>query len=282
MLEPPYVLVPRARLGDALLSLVVANNLVRAEREVTVVCPLLESLRAWFPRLRIVNAFDGEARTAVHQSPETLESCVAKDTLVLGDDPLLDRGRPRIEGYLAICRERFGIESPVRSNGLEAPVGAGDELAAGRVVLHPGAGERHKAWPVRRFVEVSRRLAAVGDAPLWLVHSDERERYAQILGSRFELVVRERLDDLAALLRAARVFLGNDSGVSHLASCVGTPTVTLFVRPRIARHWRPAWAPGEVVLPRLRLPGTSVQRHTWHRFIRARDVSSAVRRVHST
>lgn len=289
MSAPTHVVIPRARLGDALLSLVVAHNLVRAGHGVLAIAPELATLRTWFPDLSIAvspeDVADGAlagARTVVHQSPETLPLYVPRagqELLVLGDDALLDRRRPRIDGYVAICRERLGIGAPVRANGMTPPQGSGESAARGRVLVHPGAREAHKAWPLSRFLALADELARAGHAPLWLSPPGDRQALERLTDGRFEVVERERLDDLAALLVGAALFIGNDSGVSHLASNVGTPTVTIFARPRIARHWRPAWAPAEVVLPRVRLPGASLQRRTWYRFVPVPDVARACARI---
>ena len=53
-----------------------------------------------------------------------------------------------------------------------------------------------------------------------------------------ERLDRPALSSLAATLAAARVFIGNDSGVSHLAAAVGAPTVALF-GSTLAAVWRP-------------------------------------------
>ena len=60
------------------------------------------------------------------------------------------------------------------------------------------------------------------------------------------------LYDLARWLRAARVFVGNDSGISHLAAAVGTPTITLFraTRPQV-------WAPPASYWTTLEMPRSS-------------------------
>ena len=47
----------------------------------------------------------------------------------------------------------------------------------------------------------------------------------------------------------AAAFFGSDSGVAHLASCVGLPFVTLYVRRKVAIRWKPGWSRGEAVRP---------------------------------
>jgi len=55
------------------------------------------------------------------------------------------------------------------------------------------------------------------------------------------------LPEVAALAARARLFLGNDSGIAHIAAAVGTPSVVVFGSSNIA-HWRPwSTAPAEIV-----------------------------------
>ena len=54
------------------------------------------------------------------------------------------------------------------------------------------------------------------------------------------------LTELAGAFALAQAYLGSDSGVSHLAACVGTPSVILYP-PATLRRWAP-WAPSAVAL----------------------------------
>ncbi|MFM0627038.1 glycosyltransferase family 9 protein [Paraburkholderia xenovorans] len=59
-----------------------------------------------------------------------------------------------------------------------------------------------------------------------------------------------QLGDVAARVAESGWFIGNDSGLGHLASALGVPTLSLFMRRGLARTWRPAWGRGLLVLPR--------------------------------
>jgi heptosyltransferase III len=94
------------------------------------------------------------------------------------------------------------------------------------IVLHPFSGSRKKNWPLARFQELA---AALGEPARWLAGPDDDLPNAV----RFPY-----LGDLASWLAGARVYIGNDSGITHLAAAVGTPTIALFGRtdPRL---WGP-------------------------------------------
>jgi glycosyl transferase family 9 (putative heptosyltransferase) len=110
------------------------------------------------------------------------------------------------------------------------------ELTAPVLAIHPGAGARAKRWDVAGFVQVAHWWRSAGGAVLAVAGPAEGDE-APVLGPH---EVRDwPLPDLAAVLARAALYLGNDSGVSHLAGAVGAAGVVLF-GPTEARRWRPA------------------------------------------
>ena len=84
-------------------------------------------------------------------------------------------------------------------------------------VIHPFASSPAKRWPLENF----RAVAAALDLPVhWCAGPEEPLQDAV----RFE-----NLYELACWLSRARLYLGNDSGISHLAAAVGTPVVAIFL-----------------------------------------------------
>jgi hypothetical protein len=103
------------------------------------------------------------------------------------------------------------------------------------LAVHPGAGSRAKRWDVAGFVRVAHWWRAAGGAVVAIVGPAEAGE-PPALGAP---EAREwPLPDLAALLAGAALYLGNDSGVSHLAGAVGAAGVVLF-GPTEPRRWRP-------------------------------------------
>lgn len=99
----------------------------------------------------------------------------------------------------------------------------------GFAVIHPFSGSPKKCWPLDRYRELARRLAM----PVrWCAGPED-----QLPGA-------VRIDDLyelACWLATARLYIGNDSGVTHLAAAVGTPVLALF-GPSDPRVWAPRGA----------------------------------------
>ena len=103
-----------------------------------------------------------------------------------------------------------------------------DSMVGGYAVIHPFSGGRKKNWPLESFRAVAERLAGVMEVR-WCAGPEEELDGAW----RFE-----RTGGLIEFLAGARVYLGNDSGPTHLAAAVGTPVVAMF-GPSDARVWAP-------------------------------------------
>ena len=116
-------------------------------------------------------------------------------------------------------------------------------LAPPVLAVHPGAGSRAKRWDNAGFVQVANWWRSAGGAAVVIAGPAEAGE-APMLGPP---EARDwPLPDVAALLGEVALFLGNDSGISHLAAAVGAPGVVLF-GPTDARRWRPL-SPGIVAL----------------------------------
>jgi lipopolysaccharide heptosyltransferase III len=114
-------------------------------------------------------------------------------------------------------------------------------LAPGTVaVLHPGAGSAAKVWP--GFPTLARRLAVLGLPVVAVTGPAEAARVAGLAaaaGLPEARVARDlSLRQLAALFERAAVFVGNDSGLSHLAAGVGCASLVLF-GPTDPEVWAP-------------------------------------------
>lgn len=106
------------------------------------------------------------------------------------------------------------------------------------LAVGPAANWGAKTWPIGRFVELVGRLTAPGGSLAGarvLVASapSEREQVAPLLaaippGRLVDMTTGADLLDVAACLERARLFVGNDSGLMHMAAAAGAPTLGLF------------------------------------------------------
>jgi hypothetical protein len=116
----------------------------------------------------------------------------------------------------------------------------------GSVALHPGSGGTRKCWPVERFAEVIARLWQQNRMVLVLAGPAEQERLVRLRNllqaypqtGRCEFLIDAPLLTIAQHIQKCQCYIGNDSGLTHLASMLGLPTLALF-GPSNPITWRP-------------------------------------------
>ena len=146
--------------------------------------------------------------------------------------------RPEDSVYAETCWQQRGVSSP-------------------NVVFHPGSGGLHKCWPLERFLELAEELRQRCVQVLFLWGPVEEERLGR-LPDPFLPLHPPGLLELAGLLARADLFVGNDSGPSHIAAAVGTPTLTLF-GPTDPRLWSPRSSQSRILrAPRRQLSALGV------------------------
>lgn len=119
---------------------------------------------------------------------------------------------------------------------------------SGAVIVHPGASAEARRWPADRFAEVARTLAERGSTVVITGSGAERPLAARVAAQAAHPAVQDvagRLDieALAATVAAAQLVVCGDTGVAHLASAYGVPSVVLFGPTPPARWGPPAGGP---------------------------------------
>ena len=127
-------------------------------------------------------------------------------------------------------------------------------VGGGPLAWHPGSGSPRKNWPLERWIETFKILGV--DELVLISGEAEEERLEEIRVALEQAGVRYRpahgldFESLIDELGQVRLFLGHDSGVSHLAAACGVPAVLVF-GPTDPGVWAPANGEVEVV----RAPG---------------------------
>jgi len=121
-------------------------------------------------------------------------------------------------------------------------------------LLHPAAAFTTKQWPTENFARTAEFLAERGMATVAVAAKHERAVLdALVAESKVPIVAFDDLSlpEITTLASRATLFVGNDSGIAHMAAAVGTPTVVIFGSSN-RDHWYP-WtdAPNEMVFESL-------------------------------
>ncbi len=117
-------------------------------------------------------------------------------------------------------------------------------------LVHPAAAFATKQWATNNFARIVEELAARNVATVALAAPHEapiNEELARTCAAPIVAFNDLALPQVTALASRACLFVGNDSGIAHIAAAVGVPTVVIFGSSNRA-HWQPwAKAPAEVV-----------------------------------
>lgn len=114
---------------------------------------------------------------------------------------------------------------------------------SGAIVIHPGAAFPARRWPAERFGAVARQLGESGH-PIVVTGTRAEKPIAEAVISSGDLPASSNLCgefdlvQLAASISSARLLISGDTGVAHLASAYGTPSVVLF-GPTPPSRWGP-------------------------------------------
>ncbi len=147
-----------------------------------------------------------------------------------------------IDQLVPLPAMKSAVEQMLRSINLRG-IGTG-RSHDGDVIVHPGSGSREKCWPVERFVKVIEKLKRKKREVRVIIGEVERERFTEAQIASLEKAAGSPVRrpatyvELFNQLRTASLFIGNDSGPSHLAGVVGLPTVALF-GPTNPAVWKP-------------------------------------------
>ncbi|MFZ2054262.1 MAG: glycosyltransferase family 9 protein [Candidatus Aminicenantales bacterium] len=111
-----------------------------------------------------------------------------------------------------------------------------------KIVIHPGSGSEAKRWPLRNFLKIIEELGEKKIAGALVTGEAEENMASAIEETALPLnwtwMRCPSILALAGFLSAADLYLGNDSGVTHLAAACGADVIALF-RSEYASAWRP-------------------------------------------
>jgi len=218
-------------LGDAVLTLPALANLLAEGSRITLVG--VPSSWAFLPEdspIRIEGA-DSAAWRPLFAGGAPPVSGFDRAVVMLGASGIaiaetLRRLVPTVAHIRPVRPGEHGIHAALRLAGKVDAAAAGKLIAAvpgpaHDLILHPGSGGRFKRWPAERYAILARRA----DNPLILLGPAEADLLPVFAG----LPVAEGwpLRRVVSVLASATAFVGNDSGVTHLASHL-CPTLALF------------------------------------------------------
>lgn len=183
--------------------------------------------------------------------------------MVLTHSPLVGAGTHACDHFLAVMEPLAGRRFPavprmefpvaVRAKALDILQSAG----LPRILIHPGSGGSRKNWPAEKFAGAATILRRRGIPSAFIIGEADRvagESLNRILGS-WPTVQGLDVVTLGAVLSQAQGYLGNDSGVTHLAAAAGVPRLVALFGPTDPLVWGPRGEGVRIVRADPELPG---------------------------
>jgi len=277
-------------IGDSLICMVIVRNLLRNGIDVTVFGKPAYELRRWFPEVTIHPLPRADESTALLARFDTLLQMQWNQPLAhfLDMHPrayclhAVEFGPHRGcmgERFKDFCRDTLGLSDVDIDNSVCPPADLVYRRHANRVVIHPEASTDDKRWSRSRFRRVAEVLRKRGYDPHFVIAPHERARWRELESWHIPAPHFDNLDALAGWVYESGYFIGNDSGIGHLASNLGIPSVNLYRRRAVSIRWKPAWGGVEVVLPWQWVPGSALKERLWKQTLTSSRVLTAFTRV---
>lgn len=149
-------------------------------------------------------------------------------------------------------------------NGLRPPPDCTFRKHPKRIALHPTSASREKNWPREKFLSLADRLKRKGFEPVFTVSPKERAEWDSPLFPT--------LESLTSFLYESGGFIGNDSGLGHIASYLQIPYTIIGPNRGQMELWKPGWHPGSIVIPPSWSSLFKWTRQKWKSFIPVRSV----------
>jgi ADP-heptose:LPS heptosyltransferase len=140
---------------------------------------------------------------------------------IFWEEGKFDGNKTFVENLYLFSKHILQLPNATRSNGIVIPKGVTPQKYPKKVVIHPTSSRPGKNWPKKKFIALAELLRKEGFDPFFVVGPKEKEDWP-------ESVSYTSLSHLFTLVCESGYMIGNDSGIGHLASCLGLPTLTLF------------------------------------------------------
>lgn len=142
--------------------------------------------------------------------------------------------------YWRVLGQGLGLRLP----GFDTAFGNLRRASGEQVLIHSGAGQPVRVWPLERYQTLAVYLRQRG-YDVQIVCDLDQQRWWRKAGEQ-QVIAPRNVSELIGVIHRAGVFIGNDSGPGHLAAVMGVPTFTLF-GPQLHEWFRPMHRDAEVI-----------------------------------
>lgn len=300
-------------LGDGINCLVLSNNLHLNGWQVDTYQNTVGSMQNWFPHLpvqpypsmdelpRILSSYDWYfvvqndtdpfvqklIREGKRQFPDRLKILYLYPSPNIVNEPyysdcLTNPLASIAENMRIVCEKVLRLPKLTRSNGFTPPEGLVQHRYPKRIIVHPTSARETRNWPREKFVKLALRLQKKGYELTFVPGEKVLDDWKEVQTYGFQVAHFTTLDALARYIYESGFLIGNDSGLGHLASALGVPTLTFCRRKAWALMWAPSFHAGVVVTPSSWIPnirGFRLRDVHWKKFISVRKALSGFEKL---
>lgn len=288
-------------LGDGINCLVLSNNLHLNGWQVDTYQNSIGSMQNWFPHIpvqpyptldslsQILSSYDWYfvvqndtdpfVKTLIQEGkkrfPQRLKVLYLYPSPNIINEPYYQDcfTNPKAsiaENMRIVCQKVLHLPKITKSNGLIPLEGLVYKKFPRRIVIHPTSARATRNWPKEKFVKLALHLQKRGYELVFVPGKENVEEWKDISLLGFSFSHFSSLDALARFIYESGYLIGNDSGLGHLASALGIPTLTFCRRKAWANMWAPSFHKGVVVTPSSLIPnirGLRLRDLYWKKFI---------------
>lgn len=253
-------------IGDGLLFCTLAHNLVKNGYLVEVFHNELGQLQDLFPHFSIlkypekeqaasllegydhlfINADTSEInqhirKIAKNNHPQkTKEFWPSSSKKVVGDFAF-NKEKSVVDNLLDFCKNHLKLKRLEKSNGIKPLKDLCFRKHKNRIIIHPESSKLQNNWPAKKFVKLALHLKKQQFEPVFIVSKQERPRWEKMKMPFIKMPIFSTLQDVASYVYESGYFIGNDSGIGHLASSLKIPTLCIFSSRRKQFLWSPGF-----------------------------------------
>lgn len=188
-------------------------------------------------QLAIANLNSAGGKRVIYGNP-IIENRHATDQL---NAPLEELDLPVVKQRHA--RLEFDVDA--RKAGRERVADLGERV----VLIHPGSGSAGKNWPVESYIQLAGKLQSALDlTAVFSIGEADQEIGSLLQQTGVAILSGMSLVELAAVVAESCGYIGNDSGITHLAAATGVPVIALF-GPTDSAIWAPRSPNVQVLTP---------------------------------
>ena len=153
-----------------------------------------------------------------------------------------------------------------------------------KIFIHPSGGSSHKCWPSLKMATLIQQLVQENRVKVILCQGPAdneivSELQSWLLSVNYEIIKDADLVEISQLLKRVDLYIGFDSGVTHLAAALGVPTIAIF-GPTDAERWSPKGPHVDVILAQsCQCPNWDSVRHCEKKICMSHSIDDTVQTI---